>query len=92
MLELRQTNEISRGEVVLLVNDEDSSVITEFFNQAKKNKIMQFITISDINKIVKNAERIQKNKLEIHIEQSDIAPPTELAKSVTATIGHKIKT
>ena len=86
MLELRKSNTMKRGEVMLIVNSKDSKVIHEFLQKSIENKILEFITIGDINNIAKNAERIQKKRLCIKIEQNELVPGQELAKSITVKI------
>ena len=91
MLELHKTKDIPRGEILLMCNDEDSYVINDFLQQAKTKKILQFITIGDINKIAKDAERIQEKKLIISINQSEVVPAPGTAKVVKANIGKSRK-
>jgi hypothetical protein len=82
MFELRKTSEIARGEIILLINDQDAQVITEFLGSAHKKGILNFITLGDLNDITKLAADMDKKGLTPVIVAKKTKPDIKLPEDI----------
>lgn len=84
MIQLRSTGDLARGEMVILCNVHDSKVIADFLNQCNQQKILPYVTIGDLNVLVKNAQTIiDKNLQAVVVEKpADQENPDTNKKSV----------
>ncbi len=84
---LRHSDEIRRGEIVIVCNRKDSGVVQSFLAMADKQGILEFITIGDIEKIAKKAKRIQDEGMTFEIEKTNIPPRKEVLTTKTKILG-----